>query len=66
MVGSTVNAGVGGWMTNIFGAAVEKPLKADVVADAVVEAIEDQSTDGVQTTREIEALAHKAWRREML
>lgn len=65
--GDTVNQWLArGYLTNIFGAAVEKPLKADLVADAVVEAIEDEGTNGVQGTKEIEALAHKAWRREML
>ena len=66
MVGSTVNAAVGGWLTGVFGAAVEKPLKADLVAEAVVEAIASEETRGVVGTREIEALAAKAWRRTML
>jgi len=66
MVGSTVNSLVGGSLTKVFGAAVEKPLKADLVADAVVEAIEDDSTKGVVNTALIEALAAKAWRRTML
>jgi hypothetical protein len=66
MVGSTVNSLVGGNLTRIFGAAVEKPLKADLVADAVVEAIADDSTKGVVDTQLIEALAAKAWRRTML
>ena len=66
MVGSTVNSFVGGSLTSIFGAAVEKPLKADLVAEAVVEAIAEESTMGVQGTKEIEALAAKAWRKTML
>ncbi|KAL2440734.1 hypothetical protein ABEF95_001394 [Exophiala dermatitidis] len=66
MVGSTVNSMLGGSLTSIFGAAVEKPLKADLVADAVVEAIEDESTKGVVDVKLIEALAAKAWRRTML
>ncbi|KAL6249754.1 hypothetical protein RBB50_003609 [Rhinocladiella similis] len=66
MVGSTVNSLVGGNLTRIFGAAVEKPLKADLVADAVVESIADDSTRGVIDTPLIEALAAKAWRRTML
>ncbi|KAI1607989.1 hypothetical protein EDD37DRAFT_603339 [Exophiala viscosa] len=66
MVGSTVNSLVGGSLTRVFGAAVEKPLKADLVADAVVEAIADDSTKGVVDTALIEALAAKAWRRTML
>lgn len=66
MVGSTVNSLLGGNLTRIFGAAVEKPLKADVVAEAVVEAISDDSTKGVVDTKLIEALAAKAWRKTML
>ena len=66
MVGSTVNSLVGGSLTSIFGAAVEKPLKADLVAEAVVEAISDDTTKGIVGTKEIEALASKAWRRTML
>jgi uncharacterized protein YbjT (DUF2867 family) len=66
MVGSTINSLVGGSLTRVFGAAVEKPLKADLVADAVVEAIADDSTKGVVDTALIEALAAKAWRRTML
>ncbi|EXJ89199.1 hypothetical protein A1O3_02265 [Capronia epimyces CBS 606.96] len=66
MVGSTVNSMVGGSLTRIFGAAVEKPLKADLVAEAVVEAIADESAQGVVDTKLIEALAAKAWRRTML
>lgn len=66
MVGSTVNSLVGGSLTSWFGAAVEKPLKVDLVADAVVEAIADDGTKGVVDTKLIEALAAKAWRRTML
>lgn len=66
MVGSTVNSLLGGRLSSIFGAAVEKPLKADLVADAVVEAIERESTTGVVGVPEIESLAAKAWRRTML
>jgi hypothetical protein len=66
MVGSTVNDMVGGSLTKLFGAAVEKPLKADLVADAVVEAIAEEDTKGVLGTKEIEALAAKAWRKTML
>jgi hypothetical protein len=66
MVGSTVNEMVGGSLTKLFGAAVEKPLRADLVADAVVEAIAEEDTKGVLSTKEIEALAAKAWRKTML
>ena len=66
MVGSTVNGMMGGSLTRLFGAAVEKPLKADLVADAVVEAIAEEDTKGVLGTKEIETLAAKAWRKTML
>lgn len=66
MVGSTINSMLGGSLTRVFGAAVEKPLKADLVAEAVVEAVADDSTNGVVDTKLIEALAAKAWRRTML
>ena len=66
MVGSTVNGLVGGALTSLFGAVVEKPLKADLVADAIVEAIADERTSGVLGTKEIEELASKAWRKTML
>lgn len=60
------NSLLGGRLTPIAGAAVEKPLKPDLVAEAVVEAIEDSSVKGVIATSDIEALATKAWRRGML
>jgi hypothetical protein len=65
-VGNTFNSLLGGSLTSIFGAAVEKPLKADLVAEAVVEAIADEGTKGVVDTKAIEALAAKAWRKTML
>lgn len=65
-VGNIVNSILGGRLSSIAGAAVEKPLKVDVVAEAVVEAIEDASAKGVVSTNDIEALATKGWRRGML
>ena len=64
--GNMVNSLVGGRLTSLFGAAVEKPLKADIVAEAVVEAIEDQTVKGVVDTVKIEDLAQRQWRRDML
>ena len=61
-----VNSILGGRLTPLVGAAVEKPLKADLVAEAVVEAIEDQGVKGVVGTEKIEGLANTAWRRGML
>ena len=64
--GNMVNSMVGGRLTWLAGAAVEKPLKTDLVAEAVVEAIEDGSVKGVVGTSDIEALATKSWRKGML
>ncbi|KAJ5726689.1 uncharacterized protein N7483_008046 [Penicillium malachiteum] len=49
-----------------LGAMAEKPLKVDTVGEAVVEALEDESTRGAVGTKQIEALATKAWRKAML
>ncbi|KAF6225239.1 hypothetical protein HO133_010436 [Letharia lupina] len=65
-IGNMVNSMIGGRLSWIAGAAVEKPLKPDLVAEAVVEAIEDGAVKGVVGTSDIEALATKAWRRGML
>lgn len=60
---NSVTAGVfGGFM----GAAGVKPLKADVVAEALVEALSDESVKGPVEVPEIEQLAQKAWRKGML
>lgn len=61
-----VNYAIGGRLAWLAGAAVEKPLKADLVAEAVAEAIEDNGVKGVLDTAAIEGLATKAWRRGML
>ncbi|OQD73158.1 hypothetical protein PENDEC_c016G05338 [Penicillium decumbens] len=49
-----------------LGVVAEKPLKVDVVGEAVVEALEDTTTKGAVGTKQIEALATKAWRKTML
>ena len=65
-IGNIVNGMVGGRLSWLAGAAVEKPLKADLVAEAVVEAVEDESVKGMVLTERIEELAQRAWRRDML
>ena len=65
-MGNIVNGVLGGRLTWLAGAAVEKPLKADLVAEAVVEAVEDERVKGVVPTEKIEELATRAWRRDML
>ena len=65
-MGAVFNSVTGGIFGGIMGAAGVKPLKADVVAEAVVEALSDDNTRGPVETREIEELAQKAWRKGML
>jgi len=63
---SAFNWMIGKRLSPIAGAAVEKPLKADDVANAVVEAIDDASVSGPVQTEQIEELATRAWRKTML
>jgi len=56
----------GGVLSSIMGASALKPLAADAVADAVVEAAEDESVHGAVELPQIEDLAQKAWRKGML
>lgn len=65
-VGATVNSMTGGRLTWLMGAGGTKPLKADVVGEAVVEALEDETVRGPVETPQIEELANRAWRRGML
>lgn len=65
-VGAAFNSITGGVFGGIMGAAGVKPLKADLVADAVVEALGDETTKGPVDLKEIEELAQKAWRKGML
>lgn len=64
-VASEVNTFLGNKL-GFLGSMAEKPLKVDVVSEAVVEALEDESTKGAVGTKQIEALATKAWRKTML
>lgn len=63
---SMVNDVVGGRLTWLMGAGGMKPLKADVVGAAVVEALEDEGVKGPVEVKEIEALGTRAWRKNML
>ncbi|KAJ6010616.1 hypothetical protein N7451_002028 [Penicillium sp. IBT 35674x] len=62
---SEVNTFLGNKL-GFLGAMAEKPLKVDTVAEAAVEALEDESTRGAVGPKQIEALATKAWRKAML
>lgn len=62
---SAFNWMIGKRLSPIAGAAVEKPLKVDDVANAVVEAIEDGDIRGPVQTEQIEELATRAWRKSM-
>jgi len=64
--GFLANSLTGGNLTWAMGAGGAKPLNADLVAEAVVEALADGETKGPVEVREIEELATRAWRRGML
>jgi len=65
-MGALANSLVGGRLTWAMGAGGTKPLKADTVAEAIVESVEDESIKGMVEVKQIEELAGKAWRRGML
>ena len=65
-VASMLNGVVGGRLTGLMGAGGIKPLKADLVGEAVVEALEDEGVKGPIEAKEIEVLGTRAWRRNML
>ncbi|KAI0110501.1 NAD(P)-binding protein [Nemania sp. FL0031] len=65
-VGAVFNGVTGGIFGNLMGAAGIKPLKVDVVAEAVVQALADEAVKGPIEPPQIEELANKAWRSTML
>lgn len=65
-VGAIFNSLTGGVLNGFMGAAGVKPLKADVVAAAAVEALSDEAVKGPVEVPEIEQLANKSWRKGML
>jgi hypothetical protein len=64
-VASQFNALLGNRL-RFLGAMVDKPFQVDLVGEAVVEAMEDESIRGAVGTKQIENLATKAWRKSML
>ena len=65
-MGWMVNSLVGGRLTWLMGAGGTKPLKADTVAEAVVEAVDEEGVSGPVEVPLIEELAMRAWRKRML
>jgi uncharacterized protein YbjT (DUF2867 family) len=66
MVNNASGGIIGGVLGGFMGTAVIKPLKVDVVAEAVVEALSDEKRKGAIEIKEIEELAEKGWRKGML
>jgi uncharacterized protein YbjT (DUF2867 family) len=64
--GFIANSLTGGNLTWLMGAGGAKPLKADLVAQAVVEGLDDETIKGPVEVKEIEELANRAWRKGML
>ncbi|KAK4561371.1 hypothetical protein LTR86_004688 [Recurvomyces mirabilis] len=64
--GFLANSMTGGNLTWLMGAGGAKPLKADLVAEAVVEGLADEQVKGPVEVKEIESLANRAWRKGML
>ncbi|KAJ9253977.1 hypothetical protein DTO207G8_3838 [Paecilomyces variotii] len=65
IVGSELNTLLGGRL-GFLGTMAQKPLKVDLVGEAVVEAISDDAMSGALSIQKIEALATRAWRKSML
>lgn len=65
-LGAVFNGVTGGIFGNLLGAGGVKPLKVDVVAEAVVQALSDETVRGPVEVQQIEELANKAWRGTML
>lgn len=62
---SSLNSLTGGRIP-FLGAAGQKALRVDTVANAVVQAIEEENVSGVVDVAAMERLAEKFWRRGML
>ncbi|KAH6624801.1 hypothetical protein B0J18DRAFT_450005 [Chaetomium sp. MPI-SDFR-AT-0129] len=64
--GSVVDGMVGGGLGRVLGSMVTRPMKADAVADAVVEGLADEGVRGAVEVQELERLAERGWRKTML
>ncbi len=65
-LGAAFNGITGGIFAGFMGSAGVKAMKADVVADAIVEALNDGNVKGPVEAKQIADLAGKAWRKSML
>ncbi|RFU31093.1 hypothetical protein B7463_g5264, partial [Scytalidium lignicola] len=65
-LGAAFNTVTGGAFGGLLGIGGVKPLKVDIVAEAVIEALDDDRIQGVLGVEKIEDLATKAWRKGML
>ncbi|KAI5868047.1 hypothetical protein GGS23DRAFT_591847 [Durotheca rogersii] len=65
-LGAAFNGFTRGVFGGFMGAAGIKPLKVDIVAEAVVEGLGDDAVSGPLEPPEIEELANKYWRKSML
>lgn len=63
---SIFNSLTGNILKGFMGAAGTKPLQVETVAEAVVEALADETIKGPIEVEQIEELAAKAWRKTML
>ncbi|KAI0408550.1 NAD(P)-binding protein [Xylaria palmicola] len=64
-LGAAFNGVTGGIFGNLMGAAGVKPLQVDVVAEAIVQALGNETVKGPVEVPQIEELANKAWRTTM-
>ncbi|TPX10870.1 uncharacterized protein E0L32_008259 [Thyridium curvatum] len=64
--GALFNRATGGIFGSILGSGGVKPLKANDVAEAAVEALSDETVRGPVEVPQIEELANKGWRKSML
>ena len=64
--GSLFNGLTKGLLSDFLGAGGIKPLKADVVAEAVVEALADEDVKGPVEVPQLEELASRSWRKTMV
>lgn len=64
--GALFNKFTGGYLNTFMGAAGAKPVKVEMVAEAVVEALANEEISGPIETPQMEELSHQAWRKTML